>query len=146
MDMPMDIPTKLKGDITVRVTLGFQDAPEVHTLLAMTPVRARGKLVVHALENFIKQTGHPAGDVSTQLAMVAQWLDARSNGVAIPYVPQTENHKIPAVKRGKESDKQNLDDKKEISSTVSIGIFSSISEHIVYLIFNSFSFSIKGSK
>ena len=51
-----------------------------------------------------------------------------SNGVAIPYVPQAENHKIPAVKRGKESDKQNLDDKKEIASSVSIKSFNTKNE------------------
>lgn len=69
---------KLRSEITVRISLGFQDSPEVHTLLALTPVRGRGKLVLVALENYIKQTNHTAGEVSTQLAIIENWLKERS--------------------------------------------------------------------
>jgi len=71
---------KLKSEITVRISIAFQDAPNVHTLFAMTPVRERGRLILHALENYIRQTEHPAGNVDTQLEMIANWLKARSEG------------------------------------------------------------------
>ena len=77
----MERPAKLKSEITVRISIGFQDAPDVHTLLSMTPVRARGKLILHALEQHIKQSGHPAGQVSTQLEIISTWLKERSTGI-----------------------------------------------------------------
>ena len=54
-------PIKIGAEITVRISLTFQDAPDVHTLLAMTPVRERGKLVRLALQGYIAETAHPAG-------------------------------------------------------------------------------------
>lgn len=68
---------KIPGEITVRITLGFQDAPEVHTLLSMTPVRGRGKLVKLALERYIVETNHPAGKPEKQLENISQWLKER---------------------------------------------------------------------
>lgn len=63
MSRPMEKPPKLGTEITVRISLTFQEAPDVHTLLAMTPVRERGKLVRLALEKYIAETAHPAGRV-----------------------------------------------------------------------------------
>lgn len=63
----------------MRISLAFQDAPDVHTLLAMTPVRDRGKLVRLALERYIAATDHPAGNVEAQIAAVSEWLRSRSS-------------------------------------------------------------------
>lgn len=76
----MEKPQKLKNQITVRISLGFQDAPDIHTLLAMTPVRERRKLILHALENYIEQSHHPSGDVPTQLEIIGNWLKERKDG------------------------------------------------------------------
>lgn len=59
----MDTDKKIGSEITVRISLTFQDAHDVHTLLAMTPVRQRGKLVRLALERYILETGHTTGNV-----------------------------------------------------------------------------------
>lgn len=69
---------KAGTEITVRISLTFQEAPDVHTLLAMTPVRERGKLVRLALERYITETGHPAGDVEQQINAISTWLRSRS--------------------------------------------------------------------
>jgi len=69
---------KIGTEITVRVSLTFQEAPDVHTLLAMTPVRERGKLVRLALERYIAETGHPAGDVEQQINAISTWLRYRN--------------------------------------------------------------------
>lgn len=69
---------KIGTEITVRISLTFQDAPDVHTLLAMTPVRERGKLVRLALERYIVETGHPAGDVEQQIIAISAWLRSRT--------------------------------------------------------------------
>lgn len=53
MSEQMEKPPKAGAEITVRISLTFQEAPDVHTLLAMTPVRERGKLVRLALERYI---------------------------------------------------------------------------------------------
>jgi len=74
----MEKPMKIGTEITVRISLTFQEAPDVHTLLAMTPVRERGKLVRLALERYITETGHPAGDVDQQINAISTWLRARS--------------------------------------------------------------------
>lgn len=75
----MEKSNKIGSEITVRISLAFQDAPNVHTLLAMTPVRERGKLVRLALERYIAATGHPAGNVDAQIAAVSEWLRTRSS-------------------------------------------------------------------
>ena len=74
----MDKPPKFGTEITVRISLTFQEAPDVHTLLAMTPVRERGKLVRLALERYIAEIGHPAGDVEQQIHAISTWLRSRS--------------------------------------------------------------------
>lgn len=76
--MPADQPSKIGNEITVRISLTFQEAPEIHTLLAMTPVRERGKLVRIALKRYIKDTRHPAGDVEQQIGAVSAWLRSRN--------------------------------------------------------------------
>lgn len=78
MSTPMDKPPKIGTEITVRISLTFQEAPDVHTLLAMTPVRERGKLVRLALERYIAEIGHPAGDVEQQIHAISTWLRCRS--------------------------------------------------------------------
>lgn len=78
MSTPMDKPPKIGTEITVRISLTFQEAPDVHTLLAMTPVRERGKLVRLALERYIVEIGHPAGDVEQQIHAISTWLRSRS--------------------------------------------------------------------
>lgn len=78
MSTPMDKPPKIGTEITVRISLTFQEAPDVHTLLAMTPVRERGKLVRVALERYIAEIGHPAGDVEQQIHAISTWLRSRS--------------------------------------------------------------------
>lgn len=70
-------PPKLGTEITVRISLTFQEAPDIHTLLAMTPVRERGKLVRSALERYITETGHPAGDIEQQINAISIWLRSR---------------------------------------------------------------------
>lgn len=74
----MEKPPKIGTEITVRISLTFQEAPDVHTLLAMTPVRERGKLVRLALERYIAETGHPAGDVEQQIDAISTWLRSRT--------------------------------------------------------------------
>jgi hypothetical protein len=74
----MEKPQKIGTEITVRISLTFQEAPDVHTLLAMTPVRERGKLVRFALERYITETGHPAGDVEQQIDAISAWLRSRT--------------------------------------------------------------------
>ena len=74
----MDKPPKIGTEITVRISLTFQEAPDVHTLLAMTPVRERGKLVRLALERYIAEIDHPAGDVEQQIHAISTWLRSRS--------------------------------------------------------------------
>jgi len=71
-------PPKIGTEITVRISLTFQEAPDVHTLLTMTPVRERGKLVRLALERYIAETGHPAGDVEQQIDAISTWLRSRT--------------------------------------------------------------------
>lgn len=71
-------PPKIGNEITVRISLTFQEAPDVHTLLAMTPVRERGKLVRLALERYIVATRHPAGDVEQQIHAMSTWLRSRT--------------------------------------------------------------------
>ena len=78
MSTQMDKPPKIGTEITVRISLTFQEAPDVHTLLAMTPVRERGKLVRLALERYITEIGHPAGDVEQQIHAISTWLRSRS--------------------------------------------------------------------
>ena len=77
MTTQTDKPMKIGTEITVRISLTFQDAPDIHTLLAMTPVRERGKVVRLALERYIKETEHPAGDVEQQISAISTWLRLR---------------------------------------------------------------------
>lgn len=83
MSLPVEKPPKTGNEITVRISLTFQEAPEIHTLLAMTPVRERGKLVRLALERYIKETAHPAGDVEQQIGAISAWLRSRETGSSI---------------------------------------------------------------
>lgn len=76
-------PPKIGTEITVRISLTFQEAPDVHTLLAMTPVRERGKLVRLALERYIAETAHPAGDVEHQITAISTWLRSRGQAETI---------------------------------------------------------------
>lgn len=78
MSAQLEKPMKAGAEITVRISLTFQEAPDVHTLLAMTPVRERGKLVRLALERYIADTGHPAGDVEQQINAISTWLRSRN--------------------------------------------------------------------
>jgi hypothetical protein len=80
MSAPIEKPQKLGNEITVRISLTFQEAPDIHTLLAMTPVRERGKLVRAALTRYIVQTAHPAGDVEQQISAISTWLRSRMAG------------------------------------------------------------------
>lgn len=92
MSTPMDKPLKIGTEITVRISLTFQEAPDVHTLLAMTPVRERGKLVRLALKRYIAEIGHPAGDVEQQIHAISTWLRSRSGReeTAVNVVRQVE--------------------------------------------------------
>jgi hypothetical protein len=87
MSPAVENPPKLGTEITVRVSLTFQEAPDVHTLLAMTPVRERGKLVRLALERYIIDTAHPAGDIEQQILAVSTWLRSRKNADAARSAP-----------------------------------------------------------
>jgi hypothetical protein len=78
MSAQMGKPPKIGTEITVRISLTFQEAPDVHTLLAVTPVRERGKLVRLALKRYIAETGHPAGDVEHQIEAISTWLRCRA--------------------------------------------------------------------
>lgn len=98
-------PPKIGNEITVRISLTFQEAPDVHTLLAMTPVRERGKLVRLALERYIKESGHPAGDVEQQINAISTWLRSRCAGdnehvrpVQSPLVSVTQHVAQPTTK------------------------------------------------
>ena len=71
-----DLP-KYASEITVRISVTFQEAPAIHTLLAMTPVRERGKLLRVALDRYIADTSHPAGNVEMQIIAISNWLRAR---------------------------------------------------------------------
>ena len=77
----MEKHTKVGSEITVRISVAFQEAPDVHTLLAMTPVRERGKLVRFALEKYIAETGHSAGNVEIQIEAISKWLRSRTNSM-----------------------------------------------------------------
>ena len=79
MSLQSERPPKVGTEITVRISLTFQEAPDVHTLLAMTPVRERGKLVRLALERYVAETGHPAGDVDQQIHVISTWLRSRTS-------------------------------------------------------------------
>lgn len=94
MLIPVAKPPKTGNEITVRVSLTFQEAPDIHTLLAMTPVRMRGKLVRLALERYIAETAHPAGDVEQQITAISNWLRSRStlNEMPVPFIPQPAAH------------------------------------------------------
>jgi Tfp pilus assembly protein PilW len=70
----MNTTSKVATEITVRISLSFQDAPDIHTLLAMTPVRERRRLIFSALERYIETTGHPAGSVDKQIEEISRWL------------------------------------------------------------------------
>lgn len=80
MFAPIEKPPKVGNEITVRISLTFQEAPDIHTLLAMTPVRERGRLVRAALARYIVETAHPAGDVEQQIGAISTWLRSRMAG------------------------------------------------------------------
>lgn len=77
MSTSIEKPPKIGNEITVRISLTFQEAPDIHTLLAMTPVRERGKLIRLALKRYIAETAHPAGDVEQQISAISSWLRSR---------------------------------------------------------------------
>lgn len=88
---------KIGSEITVRISLTFQEAPDVHTLLAMTPVRARGKLVRLALEHYIQETGHIAGNVNVQIEAISNWLRDRDSASNVNLIPDAKiSEKIQA--------------------------------------------------
>jgi hypothetical protein len=104
MSPTVEKPLKIGNEITVRISLTFQEAPDVHTLLAMTPVRERGKLVRFALERYIAETAHPAGDVEQQIMAVSTWLRSRGKAeeirdesapVVVPKATQTSSALLP---------------------------------------------------
>lgn len=84
----MDTTKKIGSEITVRISLTFQDAPDVHTLLAMTPVRQRGKLVRLALERYIVETSHVSGNVDIQIEAISSWLKRRNNHTSVKSTSQ----------------------------------------------------------
>jgi hypothetical protein len=106
---------KIGSEITVRISLTFQDAPDVHTLLAATPVRDRGKLIRLALERYIVATNHPAGNVESQIEAVSLWLRNRVSTApaclaAFAEAPQREINPLNSSRQGKlESDSPNHD-------------------------------------
>ncbi len=81
---------KIGSEITVRISLTFQDAPDVHTLLAMTPARERGKLVRLALQRYIAATDHPAGNIDAQIDAISRWLRNRAPVHAADLIPSCE--------------------------------------------------------
>lgn len=89
MSTSTEKPPKIGTEITVRISLTFQEAPDIHTLLAMTPVRERGKLVRSVLERYIAETAHPAGNVEQQINAISTWLRSRAtiNGLPVRHVP-----------------------------------------------------------
>ena len=100
---------KIGNEITVRISLTFQEAPDIHTLLAMTPVRDRGKLVRLALERYIAETAHPAGDVEQQIRAISNWLRSRapidepSKRFASTPFECTTDQEVPAAATGESS-------------------------------------------
>jgi hypothetical protein len=81
---------KSGSEITVRISVALQDAPDVHTLLAMTPVRERGKLVRLALQRYITATDHPSGNVDVQIGAISQWLRNRAPATAVASASNTD--------------------------------------------------------
>ena len=99
----MDKSKKIGSEITVRISLTFQDAPDVHTLLAMTPVRERGKLVRLALQRYIAATEHLAGNVDAQIDAISKWLRNRAPQTAADIAPGGEHRAMPAAITRKEA-------------------------------------------
>ena len=97
---PMETIKKTATEITVRISLTFQEAPDVHTLLAMTPVRQRGKLIRLALERYISETGHVSGSVETQIAVISEWLRTRSKLAGLPQQPQSKSSTLQQSSSG----------------------------------------------
>ena len=96
----MEKPQKIGTEITVRISLTFQEAPDVHTLLAMTPVRERGKLVRLALERYIAETSHPAGNVEQQIQAISTWLRSRATITEPTVVAASQIEAIRTVDTG----------------------------------------------
>jgi hypothetical protein len=65
------------GIIDLRLSLDFHSAPDVHTLMYMTPRGSRRKLLIEAVRHYIQATGHEAGTKDAQLKAVASWLSGR---------------------------------------------------------------------
>lgn len=125
----MDKTANPGSEITVRVSIAFQEEPEIHTLLAMTPVRDRGKLVRLALSRYISETDHPAGNVDEQISAISKWLRDRSKcikGGALPsafqpddLVPVGRALKAEAIERKEKHEFASSDVRKE--STIQQG-------------------------
>lgn len=100
----MDKPIHIGVELTVRISITFQDAPEIHTLLAMTPVRERGKLIRTALARYVEETDHPAGKVEMQIAAMTSWLRSRNDSLGKStssrpefVVPTTHSQRDPTM-------------------------------------------------
>jgi len=105
----MEKTKKVGSEITVRISLTFQEAPDVHTLLAMTPVRARGKLVRLALERYIQETGHVAGNLDTQIAAISDWLRSRNDAPEqISHSPNLSVQDLPFAQVAKKRSDANI--------------------------------------
>lgn len=72
------MPRQNRGIVDIRLSLAFHTAPDVHTLLLLTPTRNRGKLIIEALQQLIRSTGHPAGSREVQLKAVNAWLSGET--------------------------------------------------------------------
>ena len=100
----MKIKTRMSSEITVRISIDFQDSPEIHTLLAMTPVRERRALIYTALEQFIKETGHPAGDVDHQILQISEWLRERKGSGTVEVQVENSTSNIKNLEKGTPKD------------------------------------------
>lgn len=101
----MKIKPRMSSEITVRISLDFQDSPEIHTLLAMTPVRERRALIRTALEQFIKETRHPAGDVDHQILQISEWLRERKGSETVEVQVENSTSNIKNLEKGTPKDK-----------------------------------------
>jgi len=87
--------TELNGnEITVRISVAFQEAPDLHTLLSMTPTRERGKLIRQALERYILSTNHPAGNVDVQIEAISTRLRNRTSNISATTAPIFKPRKV----------------------------------------------------
>lgn len=86
----------VSANIDVRLSVQFHRAPDVHTLLFMTSVRERKKLITEALRMYIEQTGHPAGERSAQLKAVETWLDGAGASTSMRASASRQSETMPS--------------------------------------------------